>query len=57
MTDAEICAEYARIWSMQCKRPKGPDPDQIMHIVTAKSDKTISQVREIIRNGTFTPPN
>jgi hypothetical protein len=57
MTRAEIVSEFNRLWELQKRRPQGPDAESIMHIITAKSDKTLGQVREIIRDNIFTPPN
>ncbi len=61
MTNAEIIAEFDRLWQAQKSNPRyrqtGPDADEILHIITAKSDKTLSQVRAIVRDGIFTPPN
>jgi hypothetical protein len=57
MTPAEIVSEFNRLWELQKRRPQGPDAESIMHIITAKSDKTLGQVRDIIRDNIFTPPN
>jgi hypothetical protein len=57
MTNAEIIAEFERLWQMQKRRPQGPDAEDIANIIAAKSDKTISQVKAIILDNTFTPPN
>jgi hypothetical protein len=57
MTPAEIVSEFNRLWELQKRRPQGPDAESIMHIITAKSNKTLSQVKQIIRDGVFTPPN
>ena len=57
MTPEQIAAEYDRIWQEQSSRPAGPDPEAILHIVTAKSGKPLPQVRAIILDYTFTPPN
>ena len=56
MTDAEISEEFDRLWTLQKRSPRGPDADQIVHIIAAKSNKTLSQVREILRDKTFQPP-
>ena len=57
MNPAEIVSEFERLWEMQKRRPQGPDAEAIANIIAAKSDKTISQVKAIILDATFTEPN
>lgn len=56
-TDQQIIAEFDRIEAAANKTPQGADHERILHVVTAKSGRNLSDVRQIIIDNTFTRPN
>jgi len=57
MTDAQIIAEFERIEAAANKTPQGPDYERILHIVTAKSGRDLTYVKQVILDTTITQPN
>jgi len=56
VTDAQIIAEFERL-AAEAKPPQGPDYERILHIVTAKSGRDLTYVKQVIFDATITDPN
>lgn len=56
-TDKQITEEFDRIEALANKTPQGADHDHILHVVTAKSGRPISDVRRVVLDSTFMNPN
>ena len=57
MTDAEIIAEFERIEAAANKTPQGADHEQVLIWLAVDSGRSITYVRRLILDNTFTPPN
>ncbi|MBM1817191.1 hypothetical protein [Pseudosulfitobacter pseudonitzschiae] len=57
MTDIEIADEFARIEKVANRTPQGADHQAILRTVAAKADRSLDEVRAIVRNNTFMGPN
>jgi len=57
MTDAEIISEFERIEAAANKTPQGADHEQVLIWLAVDSGRSITYVRRLILDNTFTPPN
>ena len=57
MTDDQIIAEFLRIEAIADKTPQGPDHQKIAETLAEMSERSVTYIRALVLENTFTGPN